>query len=107
MLPYLIIGGSRETFWKLNPKSIKIDFEAYNYKVRIQKHNAWEQGLYFKWAIASSVFACGLVDNKTKNGLPKYPDEPRIEEETEQSQEVQRELLIAKMAKWARMNNKK
>ena len=32
---------------------------------------------------------------------------PNIDDDKPQNVEIQKELLIAKMAKWARMNNKK
>lgn len=108
-MPYLTIGGSRETFWKLNPKSIQIDFQAYKERQENELRMAWVQGLYVKLAIQSSVVACTLADKTVLSHLPKYPEMPKTDEQLQDEDNIkaQQELLIAKMNKWARMNNKK
>ena len=106
LLPYLTIGGSRSDFWELTPKDIAIDFKAYKHKMEIQEQLMWKQGLYFKQALQSTVLACGLADRKVVAQMPKYPDMPKFqEEEKEENIELKRELLIAKMNKWQKINN--
>lgn len=107
-MPYLAIGGSRETFWKLTPKTIEIDFKAYKMKYEMQLKMAWVQGLYIKQAIQSSVMVCTLADKQNVKKMPKYPDEPKSEQDlTPENIDAQKQLIIAKMDKWVRLNNKK
>jgi len=104
----LSIGGSRETFWHLTPKDIMIDFRAYQQKIKQQQQLAWLNGFYVKKAIESSIFMCGLADNKALRNLPKYPDFPKDEEEAINEEEIKkkREYMIAKMNYWTKVNNK-
>ncbi len=109
LLPYLTIGGSRNDFWELTPKTIQIDFKAYQKRMEIQEQQMWLQGLYIKRALESSVLICGLADKKVIREMPKYPEMPKTQEqiESENYQKARRDLLIAKMNKWQRANNKK
>lgn len=109
LLPYLTIGGSRSDFWELTPKDVEIDFKAYFKRQEITNQQIWLQGLYFKRALESTILACGLADKKTAREMPKYPEMPKTREqiESEEHQESQRQLLIAKMNKWQRVNNAK
>lgn len=70
---------------------------------------AWVQGWYVKQAIQSSVMVCGLADKKTVSNMPKYPDMPKTDDEVESEMSIKakQELLIAKMKRWAKLNNKK
>lgn len=70
---------------------------------------AWVQGWYVKQAIQSSVMICGLADKKTVSNMPKYPDMPKTDDEVENETSIKakQELLIAKMKRWAKLNNKK
>ena len=107
-MPYLTIGGSRETFWHLTPKTIQIDFRAYKKRYEQQLQMAWVQGLYFKQALKSSVMVCTLADRKIVSQMPKYPPFPKTDEEVnEENIKAQQELLIAKMNKWQKINNKR
>ena len=107
LLPYLTIGGSRNEFWDLTPKDLEIDFKAYIKRNEIQQQQMWLQGLYFKRALESSVLVCGLADRKAVAQMPKYPNMPRTQDqiESEEYQKAQRDLLIAKMNRWQRLNN--
>ena len=109
LLPYLTIGGSRTDFWELTPKTIMVDFKAYQKRMEIQEQQMWLQGLYVKRAIESSIMICGLADKKVIREMPKYPDMPKTQEqiESENYQKARRDLLIAKMNKWQRINNRK
>lgn len=105
LLPYLTIGGTRETFWQLTPKDLEIDFRAYKKRQENQLQLAWLSGLYVRQAIQSSYFVCILADKKTK--LPKYPEAPKNEEDQKVlDEETQTKLMVAKMEKWLRFNNK-
>lgn len=108
-MPYLTIGGSRQDFWKLTPKTIEIDFKAYKLRQENEMKMIWLQGLYFKTAIQSSVVICGLADKKIIKQMPKYPEMPKTEDEIKSETHIkaQQELLIAKMNKWRKINNKK
>lgn len=70
---------------------------------------AWVQGWYVKQAIQSSVMICGLADKKAVSNMPKYPDMPKTDDEVENETSIKakQELLIAKMKRWAKLNNKK
>lgn len=107
LLPYLTIGGSRTDFWKLTPKDILIDIEAYRKRNENQLQMIWLQGFYFKQALQSSVLVCGLADKKVVREMPKYPDIPltKDEQESAERRQAKNQLLIAKMNKWQRVNN--
>ena len=107
LLPYLTIGGSRSEFWELTPSDILIDFKAFRKKHELKEQDMWLQGLYFKRALESSVLVCGLADKKVIREMPKYPNMPKTQDEieSEEYQNAQRDLLIAKMEKWRRVNN--
>ena len=109
MLPYLSIGGKRETFWELTPKEIEIDFRAYKRRCEEQLKMAWINGIYVKRAINSSIMRCTLADKKTLRDLPGYPKMPLGEDElnSEEHKQATQTLLIAKMNKWQKFNNKK
>lgn len=99
LVPYLAIGGTRNDFWKLTPKTIKYDFMAFEQKREYDMQMAWLQGAYVKDAIESSIFICGLADKKVINKLPKYPPMPRQEKKkkSKKQDKAETELLIAKM----------
>lgn len=110
LLPYLSIGGNRETFWHLTPREIMIDFKAHRNRVNEQLQLAWINGFYVKQAIQSSVMICALADKRAINNMPKYPDMPKTEEKEEMNEiqiEAKRQSLIAKMNLWTRANNKR
>lgn len=107
MLPYLTIGGSRSEFWDLTPKDILIDFKAYKKRIELEEIQMWKQGWYFKQALQSTILVCGLADKNVAKNMPKYPDMPRTQEQVESEEYInaQRQLFIAKMNKWQRVNN--
>lgn len=107
MLPYLTIGGSRSEFWDLTPKDILIDFKAYKKRIEMEEIQMWKQGLYFQKALQSTILVCGLADKKVVKEMPKYPDMPKTQEQIESEEYInaQRQLFIAKMNKWQRVNN--
>lgn len=89
----MIIGGCRSDFWGLTPKTIQIDFEAYQERQKRAAQDRWELGAYVKAALSSSVLACGLADKRTAGKLPKYPERPFTDENTAQSEEMSEERL--------------
>lgn len=62
-------------------------------------------GAYFKVALDTSILKCGLADKNTVKNLPNYPEMPYSQEDEEENIEAQRQLIIAKMNKWTRINN--
>ena len=86
-----------------------IDFKAYNKRNLILQQQSWQLGLYFKYALQSSILMCGLADKTTPNKLPKYPDMPKSDDEIEREENIekQRELWIAKLNRWQKINNSK
>lgn len=93
----------------MTPKELEIDFKAYFKRREINNQQIWLQGLYFKKALESTILACGLADKRTAREMPKYPDMPKTKEqiESEEHQKAQRDLWIAKMNKWQKINNAK
>lgn len=81
------MGGKRETFWKLTPQEIQIDYEAYKRREQKRAQERWEMGAYIKAAINSSIFACVLADKGTPNKLSPYPEMP-FKDETEQNNDT-------------------
>lgn len=102
LVPYLAIGGNRETFWKLTPETIKYDFKAYDIKREREEYLAWLHGAYVKQALQSTILMCGLADRSTPSKMPKYPERPltsRHEERQTLSQEERTKLWVKKMDK--------
>lgn len=84
----MIIGGTREQFGKLTPKTIKIDFEAYKERQKRAAQDRWEIGAYLKSALASSVLITSFYDDSIKNKIPEFPQRPYEEEDTTSSGEL-------------------
>ena len=86
-----------------------IDFKAYNKRNLILQQQSWQLGLYFKQALQSSVLVCSLADKNVVRQMPKYPDMPKSDDETEKEENVekQRQLWIAKLNRWQKINNSK
>lgn len=86
-----------------------IDFKAYNKRNLMMQQQSWQLGLYFKHALQSSVLVCGLADKNVVKQMPKYPDMPRSDDEIQKEENVekQRELWIAKLNRWQKINNSK
>lgn len=101
------IGGSRETFWHLKPSDLLIDFKAHENRLNEQIQLAWLNGYYTKLAIQSSVMVCGLADKSVIRQMPEYPKIPKKNDEVEEEKEIEtkRQLMIARMNYWMRMNN--
>ena len=101
LVPYLSMGGTREQFFKLTPKTIKYDFKAYEMRQQDKLQTAWLTGYYVKMALASTVLVAGLADKKIINKMPEYPEmpKPKTENQKKQNDKLETELLIAKMDK--------
>ncbi len=86
-----------------------IDFKAYNKRNLILQQQSWQLGLYFKQALQSSVLVCGLADKQIVKQMPKYPDMPKSDDEIEKEENIekQRQLWIAKLNRWQKINNSK
>ena len=99
LVPYLSIGGTREQFFKLTPKTIKYDFKAYEMKKQNDIQQAWLTGYYVKMALASTVLVAGLADKKVVNKMPEYPELPKAKTESQKKKndKLETDLMIAKM----------
>lgn len=108
LVPYLAIGGTRETFWKLTPKTIQYDFKAYEKKMEHDMQLAWLNGFYFQQALQSSILACSLADRKTASKMPDYPEMPASKKEEPKNEKFETEFWVKKMDRLMdRINNKK
>ena len=96
------MGISWESFWKMNPRIIKLHIKGYQEKEEneIKKANVISHllGLYFQESIAATV---GNMFSK-KGSIPhKYPEKPyelnEHKEMTEEELTKQRELFVAKL----------
>ena len=76
----MIIGGSRADFWKLTPKTIQIDFEAYQERQKREAQDRWEIGAYVKMALNTSILVATLADKNTARQIPSFPEKPFTEE---------------------------
>lgn len=95
MLPYLIIGGNRAEFWKLTPKTIQIDFEAYRERQKRAAQDRWEVGAYVKAALNTSILVATLADNSTPSKMSKFPDRPFADEMPDNDEQMSEERLQA------------
>lgn len=64
-----MMGVEYDLFWTLNPKSLSPFVKAFNLQQKYDDWLAWQNGLYVKMAIGSSL----SKDNK-------YPELPLLEE---------------------------
>ena len=103
LVPYLAIGGNRETFWRLTPNTIQYDFKAYEIKQQNKRQFAWLVGAYVKSALQSTIIMAGLADKTTANKLPKYPDMPTTKKQENKvenlSEKDRAKYWVAKMEK--------
>lgn len=77
--------------------------------MEMQEQQMWKQGLYFKEALQSTILVCGLADKKVIGKMPKYPEMPKSQDDIDKEAhiEAQRQIFIAKMNKWQKINNAK
>lgn len=67
----------------MTPRSIQIDFKAYEKRQKNEVQMIWLQGLYFRSALSSTPVAMGMA----KGELPKYAKMPYEEEQKEEMNE--------------------
>lgn len=77
----------RSDFWGLTPKTIQIDFEAYNRRQKKEAQARWELGAWFKNALNSSVLVATLAEKNTARKMPHYPEMPFKDDLKAQSDE--------------------
>lgn len=110
LVPYLAIGGNRETFFKLTPKTIQYDFKAYKIKQQNKNQFAWLVGAYVKSALQSTVIMASLADRSAANKMPKYAEQPTFEKEDEtdkMSKQDRTKYWVAKMDRLTKYINSK
>lgn len=93
----MIIGGQRADFWHLTPKTIQVDFKAYQERQKREAQNRWEIGAYVKNAISSSIFVSTLADKGTANKIPKFPEKPFKDENTERENMTEERLKAERL----------
>lgn len=80
LLPFLVIGGNEEKFWRLTPSELKFYFDVERKKKERKEQEMWLMGKYIKIAIESSVQNCvGMTDYKKFKPL-EYPECPHLED---------------------------
>lgn len=78
LLPRCIaIGIDMETFWRLNPRTLKVYYDAHKLKKRMEDEYAWLNGAYVFDAFSTAL--SNFMRKKGKKPL-QYRDKPLLEE---------------------------
>lgn len=89
----MIIGGCRSDFWKLTPRTIQLDFDAYEERQKREAQDRWEIGAYVRMALNSSILVATLADKTTASQMPSYPQKPFKEENSQEFEGMTEEQL--------------
>ena len=103
-MPALSIGISEDVFWKLNPNTIEIYFEAFEIQEKRRIQNHYIAAYYIKSALESSVlFTVQPSKKEDFKKIPKFIDMPFKDElkpkkltEEEKDAEIKRAELYFK-----------
>lgn len=68
----------------MTPKTIQIDFQAYQERQKREAQDRWEIGAYVRSALNSSILVSTLADKNTARQIPSFPEKPFKDENTAQ-----------------------
>ena len=70
---YFSIGMTYDQFWDDRPELVKLYQKADEMKNKRKNQEMWLQGIYMRYALASTV---GNMFTKKKSDMVEYPSEP-------------------------------
>ncbi len=95
------MGVDYDRFWEMNPKELEPFVKAFELKTKYNDVMAWQQGIYIRAAIASSM------DKKNK-----YPEKPIFSDlspltpKQKKAEQLEQEIMDKMFATMKRINSK-
>lgn len=72
----LVVGMTPDEYWFGDPGLLYNYAEKYKIERQIREDELWAAGAYVKAALQTTILMAGLADKKTANSMPKYPEKP-------------------------------